>query len=84
MKTMQTYFTGSGTSHKVYSISIQPSIQPPTTNSSSPYKDILAVSDENNIQPKKKKRQHSLKVSDTCVSFSMHYHYNCKQRTVKS
>ena len=55
MKTMQTYFAGSGTTHKVNSVIIQPSIQPPTTNSSSPCEYILAVSDENNIQPKKKK-----------------------------
>ena len=55
METMQTYFTGSRLTHKVNSVIIQPSIQPPTTNSSSPSEDILAVSDENNIQPKKKK-----------------------------
>ena len=85
MKTMQTYFAGSVTTHKINSIIIQPSIQPATTNSSSPCQDILAVSDENNIQPKKKKkRRPSQKVSDTCVSFLVHYHQNCKQRTVKS
>ena len=72
METMQTYFTGSRTTHKVNSVIIQPTIQPPTTNSSSPSEDILAVSDENNIQPKKKKRQRSLKVSDNCISFSKH------------
>ena len=56
MKTMQTYFAGSVTTHKINSIIIQLSIQPATTNSSSPCQDILAVSDENNIQPKKKKK----------------------------